>query len=651
MSGFLRGRGRILVLSAVGLLAVGAVVPTVIGGGGGKGGGKRQVQIPATLNDFFQPGTQPNTDSLEFNPISPSSACSFCHSDYSPTAAQFDNWVTSLMGQSARDPVWHAALAIANQDVAGGGEFCIRCHAPGAWLAGKSTTGTTIDFTIEDFDGINCNVCHRVVNPVYGKDSAVGYPGDPVDPDAPILSALAANGLIPQGAGNARYIIDPDDTRRGPLDDVPLNLHGLTVSGEPVRLIYSPFHKKSEFCGTCHDVSNPAYVKDKKGKFVLGALDAPHPTQNPMDMFPEQRTYSEWALSEFASTGVSFPDDRFGGPDHPTGIMQSCQDCHMPTNYGGACAFAPDKPFFFRDVHQHSFAGANTWVVDAIRTQLGEEADFTGLTEERVQTAKARTIQMLRDASDLVLTHKGGQLVARVINQSGHKLPTGYPEGRRMWLNVKFFDAKGQIVQEIGGYDFKNAVLDLAGTKVWEAKHGIDQSVARLTGLPAGPNFHLILANTKFKDNRIPPRGFNNASFAAAGAAPVAATYADGQYWDDTTYPVPQGAKSAIVTLYYQTTTREYIEFLRDKNRTNDRGQVAYDLWVQHGKSSPVDMDVATILFEKPLLGDLNGDGAVDAQDLAILLGQFGTSGSADFDGSGMVDAADLAILLGAWTG
>lgn len=52
-----------------------------------------------------------------------------------------------------------------------------------------------------------------------------------------------------------------------------------------------------------------------------------------------------------------------------------------------------------------------------------------------------------------------------------------------------------------------------------------------------------------------------------------------------------------------------------------------------------------------PLEGDLNGDDAVDAADLAILLGQWGGGGTADLDGSGTVDAADLAILLGAWTG
>ena len=50
------------------------------------------------------------------------------------------------------------------------------------------------------------------------------------------------------------------------------------------------------------------------------------------------------------------------------------------------------------------------------------------------------------------------------------------------------------------------------------------------------------------------------------------------------------------------------------------------------------------------VLGDLNCDGSVDAADLALLLGAWGTSGPGDLNGDGIVDAADLAILLGSWS-
>jgi len=53
-------------------------------------------------------------------------------------------------------------------------------------------------------------------------------------------------------------------------------------------------------------------------------------------------------------------------------------------------------------------------------------------------------------------------------------------------------------------------------------------------------------------------------------------------------------------------------------------------------------------------IGDLNGDGVVDAADLLILLSAWGECGTpdncpADLDGDGIVNAADLLILLGNW--
>lgn len=47
--------------------------------------------------------------------------------------------------------------------------------------------------------------------------------------------------------------------------------------------------------------------------------------------------------------------------------------------------------------------------------------------------------------------------------------------------------------------------------------------------------------------------------------------------------------------------------------------------------------------------GDLNGDGSVTGQDLAIMLGAWGTAG-ADLDGDGTTSGADLAVLLGNWS-
>ena len=502
-------------------------------------------------------------------------------------------------------------------------------------------------------DGINCHFCHRVVDPAGG---AMGYEGEIDDPDAPILADLAAAGHLPMSVGNGQHIVDPDDVRRGPYDDVPANYHGYDQDGQPVRIITSPFHRDSAFCGGCHDVSNPVYVLDKAtGKGIPSEMGMEHPTHDIYDMVPEQRTYSEWLNSDFADGGVVFEDGRFGGALPDDAAISSCQNCHMPIQVGGACSFYEGPPFFERpDVGAHSFAGGNTWVLDAIAEAAGMDAEYYGLTEDRLEAANARTEQMLRDASDMELALDGDSLDIRIINQGGHKLPTGYAEGRRMWLNVRFLDSDGDLIAERGAYDLDAAELHEKDTKVYKKTMGISAEVAKIVNLPAGESTHLALNNEVLFDNRIPARGFTNAAYAAFGGAPKGATYEDGQYWDDTSFDIPEGTAEAVATLYFQTSTPEYMEFLRDTNVTDERGQIAYDLWVSNGKSAPFAMDMMSIDVITTVPGDLDGDGMVSGADVGVLLVQWGPCTgecTADFNGDGIVDGSDFGILLTYWFG
>jgi hypothetical protein len=626
------GRARVAALASSVLIAVTGLVPAAL------------AQVTATPADFAAPGTQPDPAHDTFYE---GIGCANCHGSFDANTAPFRSWIASMMAQSARDPIWHASLAIANQDVPFSGQACIRCHAPTAWLGDRHTDGSTNGFDpLPDFDGVTCTFCHRMVNPEAGALSAVGYadniPYDP-DPDVEILSALAKAGTLP-GPGmrtNGTYVVDPRDSRRGPFDDIPVNYHG-------VPLHFSPFHSTGEFCGTCHDVSNAITVRRQDGSWGLDAPGAPHASGDAYDMFPEQRTYSEWLNSAFATDGVTFADRRFGG-NHPTGVIRTCQDCHMPDHDGAGCVLNIDTEWERPDVPQHGFAGANSWVVRAVRAQLGAEASGMGLTQSRVETAIARNVQMLRDASDMELSQDGGDLRVRVINQGGHKLPTGISEGRRMWLHVRFLDAGGAVVGESGAYDWATGTLLDRSAKQYGAHMVTAGELAAAAGLPDPTDFHIALLNKVAFDNRIPPRGFRNAAFAAFGGEPVGASYADGQHWDDTRYPMPDGAARAIVTLYHQTTTREYVEFLRDENRTDSTGQAAYDLWVQFGRSAPVDMDTATIeLVPACAPPDLDCDGTVGGTDLGLLLSAWGTS-AADLDGDGITMGSDLGLLLGAW--
>lgn len=643
--------------------AAGVVTASVLAGGlvaaGAAGGGKPgapqqpqgQTQLPTTLEDFFQPGTQPEPDEMLFAPVIASTNCSFCHGGYYPEEEAIvephTGWTASLMGQSARDPVWQAALSIANQDANVAGEYCIRCHAPGAWLAGKSDDGEITDFEtgffVNDFDGVNCHFCHRAVNPVLEGDSPAEDPavlaGLPFPPDD-------------DAWGNGRFVVDPNDVRRGPYEDVAtnpdMNLHGVDV-------IWSPWHQRSELCATCHEVRNPITVRQPDGSYDVATFGQPHPTGELVDMFPEQAVYSEWVSSDFANGGVEVPGDRFGG-NHPTGLMAECQDCHMPDQIAGGCFAWQSPPFFERqDLGHHQVVGANWWVLRAVRA-IYPDSD-TGLTEQTVETHRQRTIDFLQAASDTFVQQEGDDIRVRVVNWTGHKLPTGYPEGRRMWINVRFLDDQDELVDEVGGYDLASATLDESETKVYAADHGIDETVSQATGLPVGKSFHLTLNNTKFKDNRIPPKGFSLADYEARGIAPVGATYADGQHWDDTVFEIPSGATKVIVNLYHQVMTREYMEFLRDANVTDNRGQTIYDLWADPmvgDRTPPLNLDTVMIDLGPAVIGDLDGDGMVGFGDLLILLTEWGPCEGpafcpADLDGNGAVDFGDLLILLTEW--
>lgn len=260
------------------------------------------------------------------------------------------------------------------------------------------------------------------------------------------------------------------------------------------------------------------------------------------------------------------------------------------------------------DLPLHDFTGGNTFIPLLVAQLYPDEIDPAAL-----DAGIARATAMLQAAAtlDLTVTPGGAGYVAdvRVTNETGHKLPSGYPEGRRMWLHVRAIDQNSAVVYESAAYDAATGVLTHdADAKIYEIKPGISAALSGVLGLPAGPSFHFVLNNEVYSDNRIPPRGFTNAAFTAIQSPVVDYSYADGQHWDDTSYDIPATAARVDVTLYYQTTSKEYVEFLRDENVTNDKGQVLYDLWAANGKSAPVAMATATVQ-----LGPVGGDPPVAA--------------------------------------
>jgi hypothetical protein len=130
------------------------------------------------VTDFTPHGKQPGLN----HAITPANNCASCHGvsapqdvEYTPTAT----WLGSMMANSLRDPLFWAAVDIANQDAPGVGDYCIRCHSPTGFYKGKTkngmgdleyANGCELDGTVNqpqdnnanDYQGVTCEFCHRI---------------------------------------------------------------------------------------------------------------------------------------------------------------------------------------------------------------------------------------------------------------------------------------------------------------------------------------------------------------------------------------------------------------------------------------------------------------------------------------------------------
>jgi hypothetical protein len=383
-----------------------------------------------------------------------------------------------------------------------------------------------------------------------------------------------------------------------------------------------------------------------------------------------ERTFSEfiasalddWPVSDFGSLPTELQDGALlaayeaamatgEGGDYAdlTPRYFTCQTCHLPPRIGPGCDKngAPIR----RDLPLHDMTGGNYWVPDAILHQdaLGQLRLGGGLTDIQVAALNDGS-QRARTQLELAAALEVTDNTLKVINLTGHKLISGYPEGRRMWLNIKWYD-DGGLLREDGEYGALEVTLDGASltvetllypgdpyTYLYEAHYGMTKawgvqlrglgypdtfvlSYDRVTGLPdktlqnlvALPNpddyvetFHFVLNNTVTKDNRIPPYEMSYDEARVRNALPVPAdqygspgpggTY---NYWDVIQLEPPVGAVYATIELKYQPTSWEYIQFLYLANDGSvpflaEEGINLLDAWLATGMAAPHVMATAT---------------------------------------------------------
>jgi len=612
--------------------------------------------------DVQMPGTQPGEAAI----LGSLNACSGCHGNYDAEVEPVHQWQGSMMALAGRDPVFWAALAIADSDIPGAGDFCIRCHSPRGWHEGRATPsdGSAL-LAFGDHDGIECGICHQLTNPDGSE-----HPGQQFAPFVANDGSAQPEGFYGSGMG----VLAGNQTRYGPYANPTA----------PHPWAQSVFHRSPQICGTCHDVSNPlvgdlapnngAQQPLPAGKFsgVPGAPVAGKAAFNnpPYAYGIVERTFSEHYSSSLSTTPVgsfsTLPQDlqrgaikraydqamlANNGGNYVDGTMRmfSCQSCHVEPVVGEGAAFnlGPVR----NDLPKHDLTGGNTWVPEAIkwldaqspsRLRLGQglgtgliSAIDDGVTRARASLQRAGALDVHNDNNTL-----------RVTNLTGHKLITGYPEGRRMWLRVRWMDEDLNVVQEDGAYE--NFTATVNGTqhtvssitdpnaRVYETKLAITQDWAlelltmgvnpatplsfdRVTGqttmtlaqLAASPpgteheTFHFILNNKVKSDNRIPPYQMDRDEAEKRNALPVPATQygnpASGgvyDYWDDVALNPPAGATRAEVELLYQTSSWEYIQFLLLANPGTsaflaNAGQDLFDAYMATGGSTPEVMTTA----------------------------------------------------------
>jgi hypothetical protein len=313
-------------------------------------------------------------------------------------------------------------LGVANVDAPQSGDYCLRCHTGKGWLEGRSHPADGSALRPDDLsDGVTCNLCHRLVDPVPST-------GDEASEIDLAVRQVLTSPVPLDYVGSAAMIVDPDDNRRGPFSfGLSLPYHTayqtdfLRQTGDAVT--------RSRMCGTCHNVDNPALSwDDARGQYWPNDLDTPAPEFSGNRLFPVERTFDEWLYSQYARGGVYAP--RFAGAK-ADGIVRTCQDCHLPRAVGTAAdpAFNP----VYRDCQttgclpEHVMVGGNTWIPELLQNpdwRLSAEQDTAHLNETMQQAG-----DMLRLAATVSLTLSVSDTAkiatVRVTNHAGHKLPTG----------------------------------------------------------------------------------------------------------------------------------------------------------------------------------------------------------------------------------
>lgn len=448
-----------------------------------------------------------------------------------------DDWRSTMMANSARDPFWRAKV---NHEVqvnpahqAALEDKCTSCHAPmgrhDKHLMGQGPYSIAeLEQDLLAQDGVSCVPCH-----IQSADS---------------IGLLNSGNLKFDTLGSPLY-----GPYGGPDDPVPLFGAPMTsfVGYEP---LYGEHINDGGLCAGCHTLITETI--DLNGTITGGT-------------FVEQATYHEW-LNSF-----------FNNKEHADGI--TCQGCHVPRINEGIVISAnylflqPRSPYGL-----HHFAGGNVFMLNMLKQHINE----LGLTANATQfdSTIARTYRMLQQNSLLLepvmaaRTADTAFIDVKLTNLTGHKFPSGYP-ARRAWVELVVTDATGDTLFRSGGWD---GTYDVIGhDPSWEPHYDAinDPGQAQIyemvmADVNGDRTTTLARAASKLKDNRLAPAGFSTTHYTydtttIAGVPPTDIDFnhdglgVEGSGTDIVHYHVPVGGYTGLLNVstrvWYQSAPPRYM--------------------------------------------------------------------------------------------
>ncbi|MBK6542440.1 MAG: hypothetical protein IPG10_14395 [Flavobacteriales bacterium] len=403
--------------------------------------------------------------------------CAGCHGHDQDTLASIDaqgrdvnvadDWRSSMMGNSARDPFFRAKMeheVLVNPGHQGAIEGkCLSCHAPLGFheermLGHAPFTAAMLDTSTIGLDGVSCTSCH-MQNP----DSA----GTLFSGELRFDSALVY----------------------GPYEDDEIN-QAIMEFFVGFRPGYGEHIQDGRVCAGCHTL-------------ITGTLDLQGNTTG--DEFVEQATWHEWLNSVYTA-------------DPQT----NCRGCHLP-RITDSIRLAADYAFLqgHSPFGLHHLVGGNEFMLKLLK----ENRQALGIPATGVQfdSTIARTVDQLRHRTldlDLVLTSRDpdtAYIEARLVNLAGHKFPSGYPS-RRAFVQLVVTDAQNDTLFASGLLDTTYEVIGHDAT--YEAHYDMinDPGQAQIYELVMGDvngDVTTVLERAKdpIKDNRLVPQGFSTTHY------------------------------------------------------------------------------------------------------------------------------------------